>query len=150
MENYRLQVLTFATLLTNHVRLIQNFVHLFLLLFAMVCIGGVSQVHAQHPIGYGSVRSTSQTGTFTFGNTDRQVVRQKAASFYAESPLNLTFEILVSANGDVKYVRAPRMTPSQQELRLACTSALYSHAFNEIDASEGEKWLKATLVIEKE
>jgi hypothetical protein len=135
---------------SNRLSPIRCFVHIILLLIAILSTGAVSRLHAQHPIGYGSVRSTSQTGTFTFGNTDRQVLQQKTASFYAESPLNLTFEILVAANGDVKYVRAPRMDAGAQELRLACTSALYGHAFNAIDAAEGEEWIKATLVIEKE
>lgn len=104
---------------------------------------------AQHPVGYESIKSLSQIGTFSFTELDRNIVTSKTASFYAEEPVTLTFDVLVAPNGDVKYVRAPRLTSSQQELRLACTSALYGFAFSPVSASTGEKWFKATLVTEQ-
>lgn len=109
-----------------------------------------SYAHAQHPIGYGSLRSTSQTGTFTFAELDRTILKNKTATFFAAEPVNLTFEILIAPSGEVKYVRAPRLGNDQRELRLACISALYDFAFSPVSSSEGEKWFKATLVSEAE
>lgn len=106
------------------------------------------RAQAQHPVGYGSVRSTSQVGSFTFAELDRGILREKTAMFYSPEPVTMTFDVLVTPSGDVKYVRSPRLRPEQQDLRLACTSALYGFAFAPVSESIGEKWLKATLLCE--
>lgn len=118
-----------------------------LLLTAAACLTSLDS-HAQHPVAYGSLQATSQVASFKFDSLDRAIVRQSTASFYSPEPVSLTFEILVDAKGLVKYVRAPRLTAAQQDLRLACTSALYDFAFGPATAGKGETWLKATMVCE--
>ena len=105
-------------------------------------------VHAQHPVGYGSIKSLSLVATFSFDSLDCKIVKEKSAAFYAEQPTAFTFEILVDADGSVKYVRAPRMKPEFSDVRLACTSALYSYAFEPVAAVRGQRWFKATMVLE--
>jgi hypothetical protein len=107
-----------------------------------------NKVQAQHPIGYGSLKSTSQVGTFSFIALDRAIVTEKKAAIFAPNPMSITFEVLVTAAGEVKYVRSPRLSSELSELRLACTSALYGFAFAPVDATVGEKWFKATLICE--
>lgn len=110
---------------------------------AILSLGGAC--YAQHPVGYASVQSTSRTGTFSIGHLDREIVKEKTASFYSPDTVKITFDILISPDGDVKYVRAPRLSHEQHELRLACTSALYGFAFAPVDASIGDQWYKATM-----
>jgi hypothetical protein len=105
---------------------------------------------AQHPIGYSSVKATSQVGIFTFADLDREIVKQRTASFFSQSPVKLTFDVYVSAEGSVKYVRPPRMDLDMHELRLACTSALYQFQFSPSKNGQGDKWYKAELNWDKE
>jgi hypothetical protein len=121
--------------------------HIYIVLLALCWVFLGTQAHAQHPIGYGSLKSTSQEGTFSFAELDRAIVIEKTARFFSAQPVSVTFDVLVAANGDVKYVRSPRLAPDQSELRLACTSALYDFSFAPVDATVGEKWFKATLVV---
>ena len=120
---------------------------LLLLLTVAACVASLDG-HAQHPVAYGSLQATSQVASFKFDSLDRAIVHQTTASFYSPEPVSLTFEILVDAEGQVKYVRAPRLTAAQQDLRLACTSALYGFAFAPTPTGKGETWLKATMVCE--
>jgi hypothetical protein len=103
---------------------------------------------AQHPIGYSSLKATSQVATFAFDSLDCDVIQEKAASFYLAEPIAVTFEILVNAQGAVKYVRSPRLNSEFSDLRRACTSALYDFAFSPVDPTRGERWFKATMVID--
>jgi hypothetical protein len=109
-----------------------------------------SKAQLQHPVGYHSIQATSQVATFSFNGLDRKILTEKTAAIYANEPVSLTFDVLVAPNGDVKYVRPPRVTADLSDLRLACTSALYGFAFAPVDATEGEKWFKATLVLEEQ
>lgn len=102
--------------------------------------------HAQHPIGYGSLRSTSQIGSFSFSQLDRGIVQEKTASFYSERQDSITFDVLVTPSGDVKYVRSPKLGQGMHDLRLACTSALYGFAFAPVDPALGDQWYKATMI----
>jgi hypothetical protein len=108
----------------------------------------MTRIYAQHPIGYSSLHASSQMATFAFDSLDRAILVEKAASFYADEPMSITFEVLVAPDGSVKYVRAPRLGTQFHELRLACTSALYSFAFEPVDLSLGERWFKAKMVME--
>ncbi len=119
-----------------------------LILSALLCLS-CTIAHAQHPVGYGSVRATSQVASFAFDSLDCAILKGKTASFYSPEPVSLTFEVLVTADGDVKYVRAPRIKAELAELRLACTSALYSYGFAPVDAAIGERWFKAKMVLEE-
>jgi hypothetical protein len=125
---------------------LNSYLRFILLGIAMLLLG--VQAQAQHPIGYGSLKSTSHMGTFSFAALDRAIVTEKSAIFFSAQPVSITFDVLVAANGEVKYVRSPRLAPDQSELRLACTSALYDFSFAPVDATQGEKWFKATLVSE--
>jgi hypothetical protein len=118
----------------------------------LLCLSMVTAVasFAQHPIGYRSVKATSKVGIFTFADLDREIVKQRTASFFSESPVKLTFDVYVSADGNVKYVRPPRMDPEMHELRLACTSALYQFQFSPAQKGQGDKWYKAELNWDEE
>jgi hypothetical protein len=121
-----------------------------ILIFFALSTASWASAQAQHPIGYGSLLATSQTGTFSFTNLDRTILKSKTATFFSAEPVNLTFEILISTDGRVKYVRAPRIANDKRELRLACVSALYDFEFSPVSISEGEKWFKVTLVCSAE
>lgn len=108
-------------------------------------LGMASAAHAQHPVGYASVQATSRIGTFSIDQADRAILKEKTASFYALDTVSITFDILVAPSGDVKYVRAPRLSGDQHELRLACTSALYGFAFAPVDSAMGDRWFKANM-----
>ena len=116
----------------------------------MICLCGLlnGKLAAQHPVGYGSVKASSQVATFAFDSLDRAILVEKAASFFAAEDIALTFDVLVGVNGDVKYVRSPRIKAELYEVRLACTSALYSFAFAPVEAAKGERWFRATMVLE--
>jgi hypothetical protein len=121
-----------------------------LLLLLILLFVGVSAVQAQHPIGYGSLHATSQMGTFSFEDLDRTILKEKTAAFYINRQLDITFEVLVTPNGIVKYVRSPRVTSEFYELRLACASALYDFVFSPVATETGDRWFKAKLKFEED
>jgi hypothetical protein len=147
VENYRVEHLTFVTekieIPLNH--------HLlkFFFFVCFCCILGLTAQAQQHPIGYSSLHATSQNGSFVFPELNRPILKEKTASFFSPEPVSLTFDILVTPEGQVKYVRAPRLTNDQGDLRRACTSALYGFAFAQVTSSSGDQWIKATLVCEE-
>lgn len=145
MENLRCYRISFACIKTTKLFVLNRFLRLTLF---VLFLGSATCAMAQHPIGYGSLHSTSQIGTFSFGEIDREILKEKTASFYIAQPLDITFEVLVTPNGNVKYVRSPRVSSEFYELRLACTSALYDFVFAPVALDSGEKWLKAKLVFE--
>lgn len=117
------------------------------LLFSLLVFGFGSLVFAQHPIGYASLKGVSQTGNIEFQALDREILKEKPASFFIEAPYTMKFDVLVTAEGNVKYVRSPRCGAAQNQMRLACTSALYGYQFSAISEDQGEKWLKAEVSI---
>jgi hypothetical protein len=117
-------------------------------LWIACCMAAPSLVQAQHPIGYSSLRATSQVATFAFDSLDCRVVKEKAASFFLEEPVAVTFDVLVDAQGSVKYVRSPKLDAKLTDLRRACTSALYDFAFSPVEPERGERWFKATMVFD--
>ncbi len=147
MENFDQQGRTFAIEKNPYFLPLKSNLSKFALAAILLCLFGLKAM-AQHPIGYQSIKATSQVATFEFDSLDRAVLKQKAASFFSPEPIALTFDVLVAANGDVKYVRAPHIKSEFAELRLACTSALYAHAFEPVDATWGERWFKAKMVLE--
>ena len=85
--------------------------------------------------------------TFSFDSLDCDILKEKAAAFYSPIDLHLTFDVLVGADGNVRYVRSPRIDRDFSELRLACTSALYSYAFRAVDPTKGERWFKPASAV---
>jgi hypothetical protein len=145
VENVRCYRITFASFDTPKTTFLNKF--LSSVIFLML-LGLGNLAWTQHPIGYGSLHALSQTGTFSFEGLDRKIVKEKSASFFVEKTVDITFELLVTPNGNVKYVRSPRVGSEFYELRLACTSALYDFVFSPVSAESGEKWLKAKLIFE--
>lgn len=131
-------------------RLVRNPLILSLCLCVLLMLLSPSNLAAQHPVGYGAVKASSQIGSFSFKDLDRVIVLEKTAAFFIDEALQLTFEVLVTATGEVKYVRAPRMERHLYEMRLACTSALYGFRFAPLPESGAEKWYKAELRWEAE
>jgi hypothetical protein len=121
----------------------------FLFAICCICCCAATQLHAQHPIGYASLKGSSQVATFSFDSLDCEIVQEKSAFFFADEPVAWTFDVLVDSNGEVKYVRAPRIETHLKDVRLACTSALYSFAFAPVAPERGERWFKATMVVEE-
>ena len=141
VENYSLDFPNIAKSKSN-TTLVKRTLSLVFLLFVLSVAA-----RAQHPVGYGSLRSTSQMGSFSFSQLDRGIVKEKTASFFAERQDSITFDVLVTPSGDVKYVRSPKLGEGMYELRLACTSALYGFQFEPIAAESGEKWFRARLIF---
>lgn len=108
------------------------------------------RAYAQHPIGYASLKETSQTGEIKFQDLDREILKKKAANFYVEQPCTMQFDILVAPSGAVKYVRSQRVGQDKYQMRLACTSALYAYEFSPVDETVGEVWIKAEVEIKEE
>lgn len=102
----------------------------------------------QHPGSYQGVKQNQLSATFSFQNNEREVIKTKGATFHIESPCDLRFQILVSADGTVKYVKAPRCSTGQNQMRLACADALYAHKFAALPEGTEDAWITVDASVE--
>lgn len=105
------------------------------------------QAAAQNPVSYGEMRKLSHVAEFDFAESGRRVVLYKPMSFYAPQPVTLQFDILVKPDGTVKYVRSGQCPKEQMDFKRGGTSALYGYAFEPVDSSFGEQWLKVEMRV---
>ncbi|MEM7036190.1 MAG: hypothetical protein AAF570_04350, partial [Bacteroidota bacterium] len=94
----------------------------------LLCMGFA---YGQNPMSYNNVHQRTHVADFDFEETEREVLQEKVATFFAPEPIALNFSVLVRPDGSVKYVRAPHVEPEQRDFRLGGADALYKYVFNQ-------------------
>jgi len=110
-----------------------------------VCLYSVG--FGQNPISYHNVKWSEQVAEFTFENMEnREVENSKAMTFFCREKVEMNFKVKIRPDGTVAYVSPPRCGRELSEFRKGGTSALYSHQFTPLKASE-DQWVKVRMVV---
>ena len=111
---------------------------LLLICFATPCFG-------QNPAAYSHVSNWTNFAEFVVTEPVREVVHEKGVTFEVTEEVSMNFQVLVAANGTVKFVRPPRCDSKYNEFRLGGTDALYGFRFSALEPESPDQWIGVAM-----
>lgn len=119
------------------------------LLVLFVCLLG-GHLSAQHAAGYDNVRIWTNFADFSVADDARKIVEERGVTFAADAQVQLTFEVLVSPEGKVDFVRIPRCASDLQEYRKGGADALYGFVFEPLASAREAEWVTVKMTVQPE
>lgn len=120
---------------------------LFSFLFVCLFLSLTQTGYSQNPAAYAHVSNWTNFAEFHLKETDRVVLHEKGVTFEVTEEVAMMYQVLVSVDGKVKFVRPPRCEAKFAEYRLGGTDALYGFQFAPIDSLLGEQWINVEMLV---